>query len=868
MLIPTSGSTGTPKLTIVTDAMLRRNVRAPDHAETLVVLAYEPLRQSVDIISLGGQIGIFSGNLSKIEEDCKVLRPTIFGATPTFWNGMYREFNIELAQRIAVRVSEIDARYTLLKEWQTRKMFGNRCRVAVITGAASSADLRTWLFDALGFFVLDGYGTTETGGLTRNGRPQNPETTKLQLLDRPDLGYTTSDYPFPRGEIIACTSRMTPGYFNAPSSEYFITIGGQRYFRTGDIGEMANGEIRVIDRASSMFKLSQGIFVAPQPLEELYGSSELVSQIFVHGEASMSYVSAIVVPSPLLLSRLAERIPEQSGLQDAIRLNDDRFRPDARCILRKDFYRLARAKNLPSYKIPQHIIIEQTPFSNWNGCLTHNGKLCRTFLRKRYATDLPSKSLASDLPLTREQAASPSEVCQGLQTLLRDVLPYTPAQLSPTDSLDQLISDSITMARICTQIQRRFGVTVPLPKLFQLSLTQLQTLIFGGTVPTSVEKSWEDEVDCAWGPLERIIADRGSHSGAVDGDKVDGILLTGATGLLGIHILSQLLRTSGESQRIYCLVRTAHPIQARERIICALRYYNLSTVLPPNLTVLCGDLSLPHLGVDPKGYTHLQSNIETIFHCGARVNHVLPYTHLYPTNVTGTQNILTLALTSPRHPRLIHISSLAVLTGGLKTTEIPVPASSSNMSHLNGYAQTKFVSEHLVLRSFGRGLKGCIIRIGTISASRKTRIPNLLDSLTLLLEGMVREGVYHLSLDSTPFSKAFCLVDIDWVVESVLRLCEGQAEGIYHLTSQRIITLEEIVSALKSAGHGLTPVSGEEFREKMMSVGEGHPWFVYRFVYVGGGKVVLVDDRRVRETLKGTECEVDLGSLVCGIGKG
>lgn len=89
-----------------------------------------------------------------------------------------------------------------------------------------------------------------------------------------------------RGEILARTPRMTPGYFMmsryrargdgtlappldngradgdalaAPADSNFIVLSGRRYFRTGDIGELvSSGDVRVIDRCTACFKLAGG----------------------------------------------------------------------------------------------------------------------------------------------------------------------------------------------------------------------------------------------------------------------------------------------------------------------------------------------------------------------------------------------------------------------------------------------------------------------------------------------------------------------------------------------------------------------------------------------------------------------------------
>jgi len=144
--------------------------------------------------------------------------------------------------------------------------------------------------------------------------------TQVRLVDCPALGYLTSDNPFPRGEVLARSLRMhTGGYFKRAKGarggkadeaggehpaarrsarrgsktaegeknhggekkegkeddddgdgddddddeeedddEDFVMVGGVRYFRTGDVGELVGpGEVRIIDRCKAHFKLAQ-----------------------------------------------------------------------------------------------------------------------------------------------------------------------------------------------------------------------------------------------------------------------------------------------------------------------------------------------------------------------------------------------------------------------------------------------------------------------------------------------------------------------------------------------------------------------------------------------------------------------------------
>lgn len=166
-------------------------------ADTLVLLAFEPLRQSLDVVCKGGRIGIWSGSMERLLEDCQILRPTVFGSTPNLWNGLYMQFLVQ--QFLLFFVTHLpkadikhhdcslsqDAFYEVQKEWEAKRLFGNRLRLVITGGSAIRQELKKWIVDILGCLVLDGYGTTETGGLTGNSLI-HPGTC-IQLVDVPEL---------------------------------------------------------------------------------------------------------------------------------------------------------------------------------------------------------------------------------------------------------------------------------------------------------------------------------------------------------------------------------------------------------------------------------------------------------------------------------------------------------------------------------------------------------------------------------------------------------------------------------------------------------------------------------------------------------
>lgn len=64
------------------------------------------------------------------------------------------------------------------------------------------------------------------------------------------------------------------------------TIDPQGWHHTGDIGQwLPNGTLKIIDRKKHIFKLSQGEYIVPEKIENIYVNSQYVEQVFVHGES-------------------------------------------------------------------------------------------------------------------------------------------------------------------------------------------------------------------------------------------------------------------------------------------------------------------------------------------------------------------------------------------------------------------------------------------------------------------------------------------------------------------------------------------------------------------------------------------------------
>ena len=173
------------------------------------------------------------------------------------------------------------------------------------TGSAPiSMDVLNFLKVAFCCPILEGYGQTESTAASCVTMPDDPiaghvggplPCMKIRLRDIPEMGYLSNDTPNPRGEICFKGPAVFKGYFKNPEKNKEAIIDG--WLQTGDVGViLPNGAVKIIDRAKNIFKLSQGEYIAPEKLENVYIQSPYIAQLHVHGDSLQSFLVAIVVP--------------------------------------------------------------------------------------------------------------------------------------------------------------------------------------------------------------------------------------------------------------------------------------------------------------------------------------------------------------------------------------------------------------------------------------------------------------------------------------------------------------------------------------------------------------------------------------------
>jgi long-chain acyl-CoA synthetase len=140
----------------------------------------------------------------------------------------------------------------------------------------------------------------------------------------------------------------------------------------------------------------------------------------------------------------------------------------------------------------------------------------------------------------------------------------------------------------------------------------------------------------------------------------DALLITGATGFLGMELIARML-DDGAGPDIFVAVRARDRLGAQSRVDEILdRLYESPPTSADRLRPFAADLTMPDLGIAAPDRTALAGNVARVIHCAASISFTLPLDEARATNVAGTRRVLDLARELPRLQRLVHVSTAYV----------------------------------------------------------------------------------------------------------------------------------------------------------------------------------------------------------------
>jgi long-chain acyl-CoA synthetase len=409
--IYTSGTTGNPKGVILSHGNIASNINAihdifpfeySDRSLSFLPWAHS-FGQTCELhamFSMGCSLGI-NDKIENLLGNLAEVKPTILFAVPRIFNRIYDGVNKQMADRPAMIQSLFKnaiknstqrnrgeavgvlagmgiALADRLIFTKIRARFGGRLKYAVSGSAALSREVAEFI-DALGIEVYEGYGLTETSPIATANFPGNR---KIGSVGKPIPGVTitidksvTADEK--NGEILIKGPNIMQGYHNR-AEENAQVLMPDRTFRSGDMGYVDDdGYLYITGRIKEQYKLENGKYVVPSPLEEELKLSPYIANVMIHG-ANKPYNVALVVPDKAAVDKWAS----ENGVPLGEVTENDKVKALLHAELKK------YSQSFKGFERPEKFAITSEDFTTDNGMLTPTLKLKRRNVLAKYEKQL------------------------------------------------------------------------------------------------------------------------------------------------------------------------------------------------------------------------------------------------------------------------------------------------------------------------------------------------------------------------------------------------------------------------------------------------------------------------------------------------
>ena len=547
-------------------------------------------------------------------------------------------------------------------------------------------------------------------------------------------------------EILTKGDCVMLGYYKNPeATAEVITEDG--WFRTGDLGYLdEDGYLYITGRRKNLIILANGKNIYPEEVETLLMTIEGVKDVMVYERNGK--ICAAIHPSDINDAGVINSI--KKGLHEC---NSD----------------------LPSYK-------------------------------KVVAYDF----MPREFPKTTTLKVKRKEALQMIDMLIRKnseeyMPPTTPVQKKVVSAFEEILGRS------------RIGIKDDFFDMGGDSLAAMETALVLGiqtqdlyTHPTAellvkhltspdTDRVEDNEVDV--NELLRCDAD-------LDSDlEPQCILLTGATGFLGSHILREL---NGRNATVICLVRDYLKLN---RI---LEYYFPEEKSSIHYVAVEGDVEKPKLGLSDEMYAKLIGRVDMVIHTAAKVSHAGHYEDFERTNVIGTQNVIEFCKESGavlQHTSTASVSGSGTVKQRLQDVEFNEFCLNIGQKYKqNVYIHSKYKAEELVLIARSEGLKANIFRIGNLTwriHDGKFQINAGSNGFVQRIRGLLKLGIYGERL--ADYTVDFTQVDA--CARAYVGLCfHKKVNNVYHMYNHHTYSIQTLS---KIYPFRIREVSQSEFEKKL-----------------------------------------------------
>ena len=778
-MIYTSGSTGTPKGVVLKHKSLTNLATYLNKNVEFLKDEYANI-PIVSITTISFDIFIFE-TLICLQRGLKVIIANEAEQnTPNLLDDLIAKHNIKAIQMTPSRM------YIFINN-QNLMPHLNNLKYIVLAGEALPNDLLNRILKLGDIKVYNGYGPSETTVFSsftdvtnyneiNIGRPLG--NTRIYILDN-DMNICPIGIP---GEIYIAGDGVGIGYSNNEeiTKEHFlkdIFYPGELMYKTGDLGKfLPNGEISYIGRIDNQIKI-RGLRIELDEIEHCILNYPNIDKCIITSDTDDSHRQFII-----------------AYLSTSDRVSISKLR-------------LYLKNKLPNYMIPSYfIILDSIPYLN-------NGKINKKALPKPETLDSDSERAPYVAPTNKTEIL--------ITNIFQKLLSISPIGIN--DNFFDLGGDSLLAINLQVELLKH-NLNITYSDIFMNpTVSGLASIIISAdkTVFSSINKNEFEGFDT-------ILDNTCKLPTKIEFKEMGNILITGATGFLGAHVLSQFLEC--EKGIAYCLIRPEHGLTLENKLIKKLHFYfgnKYDELIGSRIIIVNGDIIKNNFGMTIQDIESIANNISCVINCAAKVSHYGNYNIYKEVNVDGVENLLKFCLQFNK--RFYQISTLSISGNSLVDQSYMEQSSENdiifkennfyiNQSLDNVYVRSKFEAEKLVLQYILKGLDGYILRVGNLMNRFKDGKfqPNVDENayinrlVSLAKIGCIPDYMLNTHLEFTP---------IDSCAESIIKLIQhpSKTNRIFHLYDHNHIDVSLFIKILKKYIN-IDIVSNEEFMNKINDI--------------------------------------------------